>query len=210
MTERPRRAVVAFGFLLSALFYTRLPGPLLTGAFLIIGDWTLAPRALVAFALPTAALVTSFVLSRVWKAETVDDDSMVDETYRAIALIVVIFITALHALLLVGLSGPLSLRPWVARSTIVLFGLLLVGVGNLLPRTRPNLAFGIRTARTLADRALWMRINRVGGYVAVTMGLVIVFAGAFLTRPAMTLIVHVAGVAGLAAFVRSYRKQVRA
>lgn len=54
-----------------------------------------------------------------------------------------------------------------------LLGLPLIGIGNLLPRTRPNLAIGIPATGTLADRELWTRIHRTAGYLVVALGGVI-------------------------------------
>ena len=38
------------------------------------------------------------------------------------------------------------IRAWGPRLVVVLFGSVFIGIGNLLPRTRPNLALGIRTS----------------------------------------------------------------
>jgi uncharacterized membrane protein len=197
------RIAIALGFVASLLFYSRLPGPSLTGPFLRIGSLWLAPRPLVAFVLPATAWITYSVLRQIWK----HDD---DETCQSISLVIVLFIDALHLLLLVGLAGAPGTHPRLARIAVMLFGLLLIACGNLLPRTRPNLAFGIRTRRTLADRELWMHIHRVGGYVAVALGLVIVLAGAFLTKPVIPVLVNAAGLAGVVTLVVSYRKRANA
>jgi uncharacterized membrane protein len=157
----------------------------------------------VAFVLPFAAWLTYYVLRQIWK----HDDN---DTYRSIALVVVLFIDALHLLLLVGLSGTPATRPGLARVTVTLFGLLLIVCGNLLPRTRPNLAFGIRTRRTLANRELWMHVHRVAGYVAVGFGLIVILAGAFLTRPAIPVLINAAGFAGVVTLVFTYRRYARA
>ena len=84
---------------------------------------------------------------------------------------------ALHVMVLAGMVGMLRGQMLAPRLVVILLGLLFVGIGNLLPRTRPNLVIGIRTSRTLADRGLWMHTHRVGGYVAVGLGIVIVLAG---------------------------------
>jgi uncharacterized membrane protein len=201
---RSTRIVIALGFVASLLFYSRLPGPSLTGPFLRIGPVSLAPRPLIAFVLPVAAWITYSILRQIWA----DDDS---ETYESISLVIVLFIDALHLLLLVGFSAAPGTHLWLARIAVMLFGLLLMVCGNLLPRTRPNLAFGIRTRRTLANRELWVHIHRVGGYVAVALGLVIVLAGAFLTKPAIPVLVNAAGLAAVVTLVVSYnRKRVSA
>jgi uncharacterized membrane protein YphA (DoxX/SURF4 family) len=86
----------------------------------------------------------------------------------------------------------------------VLVGLFFVGVGNLLPRTRPNLLIDIRTARTLEDRELWARIHRTCGYLAVGFGSVVALASAFLSRDGIQAVVSAAGVACAIALPLSY------
>lgn len=51
-------------------------------------------------------------------------------------------------------------------------------LGNLLPRFRSNFFFGIRTPWTLSSDTVWTRTHRVGGYVMVLIGLLLVLAGA--------------------------------
>jgi len=86
----------------------------------------------------------------------------------------------------------------------VLLGAFLIGIGNLLPRTRPNLAIGIRTSRTLSDRDLWMRTHRIAGYLVVALGLVILVAGIAVPAPVgprMSRLVEPAAVLGIPALV---------
>ena len=75
----------------------------------------------------------------------------------------------------------------------------LISVGNLLPRTRPNLAIGIRTKRTLSDRACWMRTHRDAGYLVVACGFVLVLSAIAVPKPVgpgMILLVGPAAVVG--------------
>ena len=74
-----------------------------------------------------------------------------------------------------------------------MLGLTMIGIGNLLPRTRPNLAIGIRTHRSLADRTLWARIHRAAGYLLVTSGMVIVLASVAAPAPVSSSVVLVTG-----------------
>jgi uncharacterized membrane protein len=69
----------------------------------------------------------------------------------------------------------------------------LMSIGNLLPRTRPNLAIGIRTARTLSDRALWIRTHRSLGYLVTALGVVIVVAALAVPAPIGTGMILLAG-----------------
>jgi uncharacterized membrane protein len=99
-----------------------------------------------------------------------------------------------------GLAGGLGVlcdRGGIDQVVPVRLGLALIGVGNLLPLTRPSRAIDIRTRRTLSDRALWMRTHRVAGYLVVGLGLVIVVSAVALPSPAGPRIIHLVGPAVL-------------
>jgi uncharacterized membrane protein len=51
-------------------------------------------------------------------------------------------------------------------------GVLLVIIGNVMPRARPNFWFGIRTPWTLTNPRVWERTHRFAGYVFVLAGVV--------------------------------------
>jgi uncharacterized membrane protein len=68
----------------------------------------------------------------------------------------------------------------------MMLGLTMMGVGNLLPRTGPNLAIGIRTSYTLSNRAVWMHTHRLVGRLIVIGGLTVVLAAAVLPTPTGT------------------------
>jgi uncharacterized membrane protein len=168
--------VVAAAYVAGIAAYPNLPGP--------------APgvlRPLIAFLLPTTAALTYLLVRRVWERDLVRDrDETFEPSYEAIVFAVVLFIIAIHVLVLAALTGALpAQRVWLMRATIVLVGLLVVRIGNLLPRTRPNLALGIRTPRTLVNRRLWMQTHRIAGYVAVCLGALFIVSGAFLSKQAI-------------------------
>ena len=168
--------VVAAAYVASIAAYPSLPGP--------------APgiaRPLIGFLLPTTAALTYLLVRRVWERDLIRDrDETFEPSYEAIVFAVVLFIVAIHLLVLAALTGALpAQRAWLVRGTIVLVGLLVARIGNLLPRTRPNLAFGIRTPRTLVNRQLWMQTHRIAGYLAVCLGAVFVVSGAFLSKQAI-------------------------
>jgi len=120
---------------------------------------------------------------------------------------VVLFVTAIHVLVLLNLSGVGWIRAAGPRLVVALFGGVFIAVGNLLPRTRPNLALGIRTARTLSDRRLWIRLHRTSGYVSVMFGAVVIASGLFLAGPALGATVGMTGLSSISWLAISYRRQ---
>src|SRR5688572_14264713 len=149
--------VVAIGYVASVGAYPKLPGPY---------------QLSIALMLPTTAALIYALLHVVWARDLIrDGDDTFEPTYAAILFAVGVFIVAIHLMIVAALTNVLpGQRTWFLRALIVLFGIVVVRIGNLLPRTRPNLVFGIRTSRTLANRRLWTQTHRMAGYVAVGLG----------------------------------------
>ncbi|HEY3159288.1 MAG TPA: DoxX family protein [Vicinamibacterales bacterium] len=150
---------------------------------------------LVAFTLPAAAAVIYMSLRPLWAGHRAAAGEL-EWTYRGIARRAVLFVLALQALIVLNLLGAGWLRPIAPRAVVVLFGLFLATIGNALPRTRPNLLFGIRTARTLDDRQLWIRLHRTAGYVAVTAGAAIATAAALVSKDVIAWVVSASALGG--------------
>jgi len=153
----------------------------------------MAIPVLIAFALPATAAVIYVTFRPLWR-NTVGP-SEVAATYKAITLHAVFFVLVLYSLALATLANVPGVRPIAPRAVAVLVGVFFVGIGNLLPRTRPNLLIGLRTARTLDDRELWARMHRTCGYLAVGFGVVVALASAFLSRDGIQAAVGSAAVA---------------
>jgi putative oxidoreductase len=154
--------------------------------------------ALVAFALPAAAAVIYASLRPLWAGPGHAPAGGLERTYRGIALRTVLFVLALQVLIVLSLLGADWLRPVAPRTVVVLFGLFLAAIGDALPRTRPNLLFGIRTARTLDDRQLWMRLHRTAGYIAVAAGAAIAIAGVLFSKEVIAWVVSTSALGGSA------------
>jgi len=167
---------------------------------------------LIAFTLPVAAATTYLILRTLWGEIGSDRDGHreAEATHRAIAIRLVLFVVALHVLVMLNMSGVAWLRLWGPRLVVVLFGSVFIAIGNLLPRTRPNLALGIRTASTLNDRQFWIRLHRTCGYVSVALGVVIVVAGLAFSGPMIGQVVGAAAFGSVAALLVTYRRQRRA
>jgi uncharacterized membrane protein len=123
------------------------------------------------------------------------------DTYNLfIDSLVVLFAVMQVALLGAALGWPVSME----RVVPTLIGLEFIILGNALPRARPNWWFGIRTPWTLSNDRVWLRTHRVGGYLLVAAGVVLLFS-AVVPGP-LTLSLGIAAVAAavFGSFVYSY------
>src|SRR5437588_1534282 len=94
----PAIAVVAAGFLAGGIAYPRLPGPFFDAAPIA--------RVLVAFTLPVTALVVYLLFRSLWTHDRLrTGNGAFESAYHAIVLQALLFIVALHALVMIELTG---------------------------------------------------------------------------------------------------------
>jgi hypothetical protein len=204
--DAPAVAVIVLGYLVGLMAYPKLPGPFL--------DQRLSARILVAFTLPTTALVIYALFRSLWRHDRIrSGNGAFESTYHAIVLRALLFVFALHALVMVVLTGAIDaagLRLSAGRAVVVLLGAVLVAIGNLLPRTRPNVAVGVRTTRTLNNTQVWQQVHRAGGYATVGLGVVIAITGLVLTHETLGAVISAAAFLAAMIVFASYRKHARA
>jgi len=93
---------------------------------------------------------------------------------RALALSVAGVLLAVHVL---ALRAALSPAQRLGGAVWALLGVFFVVLGLLMPRTRRNPWFGVRTAWTLSSDENWARTHRVAGYSMTLGGLAAAVAG---------------------------------
>lgn len=71
-------------------------------------------------------------------------------------------------------------------------GVLLVVMGNAMPKARRNDIFGVRTSWSMSSDEVWRKSQRFGGAATVCLGLVLVLSGCFLDWPAQILFALIA------------------
>lgn len=210
--DRRHLLIIAVGYTSGLVAFPWLPGPYLDPEQSLFARAVIAffPRAVIAFLVPTAALVTCFavdILSR--RVGSGEPQAMSARAVRAIVFCTALFMVALHGLILLSLVGFPIARFSPHRLVVVLTGLLLVGIGNVLPRLRPNLVFGIRTRRLLENRLAWERVHRVAGYFLVALGVITVGAGLTLSKSQIPLLLSAAVVVGTTVNVATYWRWTR-
>jgi uncharacterized membrane protein len=166
--------VVAAMWLAAAIAYGRLPDPTPV-------HWNVAgeadswmPRASGAVIPP---LVATGLLALLWLLSRIDprrdDDARFGGEWWTIVNLVVLFLAAVQG---ITLAFSLGAAIDVGRLVIASMGLLFLGIGNYLPRVRPNRFIGIRTPWTMESERVWRDTHRVGGRAFVGGGLMIVGA----------------------------------
>jgi uncharacterized membrane protein len=115
-----------------------------------------------------------------------------DATFWLLVNLIVLFMAALHVLLLgAGLGWDIAMN----RLVLVLVGLLFVALGNYLPRLRSNWWMGVRTPWTLDSESVWRSTHRVAGFTFVGAGLVMMVSALLPGAPAFGLAMGAVGVA---------------
>lgn len=83
---------------------------------------------------------------------------------------------AMMALIEAQVAGPIF--GWALPATLILAGtgILLILIGNILPKSRPGYFVGIRTPWTLTDPENWIATHRLGSRTMMLGGAVILIA----------------------------------
>jgi uncharacterized membrane protein len=102
--------------------------------------------------------------------------------YAAIRLGILVVLVGVYGVIHLWIRGN---RIDVGLAVSALVGAVLVLVGSLMGRLRPNWFVGIRTPWTMSSITVWEKTHRLGGWVFIAMGLAIFCFG--LWRPAWAL-----------------------
>jgi len=129
-------------------------------------------RAVGAFLLPSIMLIIAILIPALPK---IDPREQNYEKFRpSYDLIFGAVLTVLFIGYLAALGRTLGMHVPIERVIPAAVGLLLVVLGNVMPRVRPNWMIGIRTPWTLSNDRVWTRTHRVGGYLFTAAGLLLV------------------------------------
>lgn len=195
-------ALIAMGLAASAVVYPRLPArvPIHWNLHGQVDGWAGPLRASVL--LPTLSLAVWVLLVALPRIDPRRENyAKFRGSYDLVVAATVTLLVGVHMLVLaagLGVSVP------VMRIVPVAIGGLMLVLGNVLPRARPNWWFGIRTPWTLSNDRVWQRTHRVGGYLMMLSGAVLLVSA--LVPSSAARIAGVGGVlvASLVSYVYSY------
>lgn len=90
----------------------------------------------------------------------------------------------------------------------LIMGVIFILLGNYLPKTRPNLTFGIKLPWTITNEEVWSKTHRLGGWLMVFGGIIIIpaaFFGAYIICVAAMIIAVVIPIAYSLVISRKYK-----
>ena len=171
----PVAAVVA-AFAMSLAVYSRLSDPVAIhwGLDGQANGW--AGRPYGAFAIPLM-MVGFAVLFRVLPNADPRKENYEKfwSSYDVIAVATLTLCLATHAM---GLGAALGLPIPVNHIVPALVGAFYICLGNVFPRLRSNWWIGIRTPWSMSSDENWARTQRIGGYLFVVAGVLLLADGA--------------------------------
>lgn len=137
------------------------------------------PREL-ALLVPVAivALVWTIFLAVARFARPADVEAGRYVTGVSLTALTAIFLAIEVMLVLIGIGAPVN----VLQVLAIALGVLLLVLGNAMPKSQPNSFAGIRMPTTLRDPANWQATHRLGGRLAIAGGLVLLVAAFVVPR----------------------------
>jgi uncharacterized membrane protein len=114
-------------------------------------------------------------------------------------------ITAMLVIHVFALAAALGLNVSIGRMAPAAVGLLFIVIGNILPRVRSNWMVGIRNPWTLSSDRVWERTHRVGGYLMLGLGVLLLLSAPFAPSTAVVVLIVGGAIAvGLGITIYSY------
>jgi uncharacterized membrane protein len=195
-------SIVLLALAMSAAVYPRLPDQVPTHWDMHGNVDAYSSRAVGAFLLPVI-LIGIWALMRV--LPTIDPRRANYARMRgAYDLVVNATLTVLLLVHAVVLAAMLGARVPINRVLPPLIGVMFIVIGNVLPQARPNWFFGIRTPWTLSNDRVWQRTHRIGGYLFVVCGLLMILSAAFPPPAAFSIMIAGGVLAGLGSVAFSF------
>lgn len=135
-------------------------------------------------AIPLISLALSCLL---WVLPKIDPARANYESFRSAfwlirAAILGLFAVLHSGILLVATGHTLNMGTVVSISV----GVMLIVIGNVMGKIRPNWFVGVKTPWTLSSRSSWNKTHRLAGWLFIAMGLVFAAFGIWQTRFMLT------------------------
>ncbi len=132
--------------------------------------------------LPIVALVMGVVLmisaKRIDKKENSGNNNYKVFTTVGIVILAVFNIISFY-ILYIGFTKAQTLdnmRLDIYSLLVLMFGIMFVIIGNVMPKIRTNHLLGIRNKWTKSSEIVWKKAHRVGGFISIFTGLIAIIS----------------------------------
>ena len=175
--------ILGLPFIAAALLWNKLPARMPIHWGLTNRPDGFASKPLATLLLPCINLALAALMLMSTRLDprfsTYDDDTQASlrRTFAAMRLAITLFFSAVA---LVMIASPFYPAIRVPALIIPATGLLLMILGNLMTKLRPNWFCGIRTPWTLQSKEIWTKTHRVGGRLMMAGGACIFLFGILL------------------------------
>ncbi len=151
----------------------------------VVDGWA-AKSTAVAFALGINFVLFLILYLMPWYSPKYrQDQKRFDAVLPRLTNILLIFLGLIN---IYGLSWPLGSEKLPGNPILVIIGLIFLLLGNLLPKVPRNFFVGIRTPWTISDEENWRMTHRLGGWLFVIGGVLMLFKGVLRLSSAMQII----------------------
>lgn len=171
--------ITALQFIAAAVLFFYLPGkiPIHWNVSGVVDGF--AGRAFI-FLVPALSLVIAFLLN--WMPQIAPKGENVKKSGRIYPVLMVMISLLMAVILTIIAATALGHSVPVIQISLGWLGVMMLLIGNYLPKVKPNYMLGIRLPWTLANETVWRKTHRFGGWVFFVIGLVFI-GGMFLFAP---------------------------
>lgn len=167
-------SLVLLPFLISALFYSRLPDEVAIHWGADNQPDGYASKNFAAWICPLIFLAVAFLVNFSFyadpKKKNIDRSKKMKGLGRWFVVIAAPLVQLITMIYAVGITVPMNLMVGVP------IGILFAAVGNYLPKCRQNYSMGIKLPWTLADEENWNKTHRLAGYLWIICGVLMVIS----------------------------------
>ena len=122
-----------------------------------------------------------------------------DKAYREIRFVILAYLAVIHVTMLLIMIG---MKIDIGRVDVFSLGVLLIVIGAISGKIRPNWFVGFRTPWTLTSKLSWTHSQRAAGWMSIAVGL-FALPAAFLPPPwniGVVLAAIILGTAGIVVY----------
>ena len=132
--------------------------------------------------LPIVALVMGIVLiisaKRIDKKENSGNNNY--KVFTTVGIVILaVFNIINYYILYIGFTNAQTLDNMqfdIYSLLVLMFGVMFVIIGNIMPKIRTNYVLGIRNKWTKSSEIVWKKAHRVGGFTSIFTGLIAIVA----------------------------------